>query len=60
MVNAVQGVTARIEAFGSEESPRRLLFYDELNVAQLLAKSARQSINNAGDFFSKLIVSQGS
>jgi hypothetical protein len=59
LVDAVQGVTARIESFGSQESPRRPLFYNELNVAQLFAKSPRQSIDDSGDFFSKLIVVQG-
>ena len=58
LVDAVQGVTARIKSFGSQESPRRPLFYDELNVTQLFAKLARQPIDDSADFISKLIVIQ--
>jgi len=59
LVDAVQSVSARIESFGTQESRGRPLFDNELYIAQLIAKSARQSIDDSADFFSELSVVQG-
>lgn len=58
LVNAVQRIFARIEAFGAQEFLAGPRFDDDLDVAQLPAKLFGQSVEDAGDFFSDIVVIQ--
>lgn len=56
MIDAVERVAAWVETFLAQEFVGRTFFDDKLDVSQLLAETARQSIQHARDFLPDLIV----
>jgi len=58
LVNAVQRIFARVEAFGQQEFFAGPRLDDDLDVAQLLAELFGQLVDYPGDFFSDFAVIQ--
>lgn len=49
---------ARVEPFRTQQSSARAFFHDDFDIAQTVAKSLGQPIENPDDFFSNFLVSQ--
>jgi len=60
LVEAIQRIFARVEAFGPQEFFARPLFDDDFDVAQLFAKFSGQSVDHPNDFVSDIAVIQRS
>ena len=58
LVNTVQRIFARIEAFGQQEFFAGPRLDNDLDVAQLLAELFGQLVDDPGDFFSNFAVIQ--